>query len=157
MALDYEKMLDEAHSQLPPDAFKHERFEVPKPKSAIIGRRRGPTILYNFKEICETLNQDPLRVLKFLSKEMATAGTMTGSRVIFKGKFDSIPPGAVGLYTYMKRLEQGVRQIMCGSRKFGLEHISRNDIAALTRQASERSGIQYIMDCDKGDADRIIG
>ena len=74
----------------------------------------------------------------------------------FKGRFDSIPPGAIGLYTYMERLQQGLKQIMCGSRKFGLEHISRNDIAALTHEAAERSGIQYIMECDKGEADRIL-
>lgn len=75
----------------------------------------------------------------------------------YKGNFDAIPPGAIGLYTYMKRLEQGLRQIMCGSRKFSLEHISRNDISALTHEASEKSGIQYIMECDQGEAERILG
>jgi len=88
MALDYKKMLDEVYSQLPPEVFKHERFEVPRPRSVVMGRR-GPTILYNFKEICEALNRDPAHVLRFLSKEMATAGTIDGSRIIFKGIFDS--------------------------------------------------------------------
>ncbi len=75
----------------------------------------------------------------------------------FGDKFDSIPTGAIGLYTYMKRLEQGVRQIMCGSRKFALKHILRDDIAALTSEASKISGIQYIMDCDKEEAERTLG
>ena len=74
----------------------------------------------------------------------------------FKDKFDSIPGGAIGLYTYTKRLEQGLRQIMCGSRKFALEHISRDDIAALTREASQRSGIRFIMECDKEKAEKIL-
>ncbi|UCG27688.1 MAG: FMN-binding glutamate synthase family protein [Bacteroidales bacterium] len=70
--------------------------------------------------------------------------------------FNEIPTGAIGLYTYMKRLHQGLRQIMCGSRKFALEYISRNDISALTREASEISGIAYIMDCDKENAEKIL-
>ena len=75
----------------------------------------------------------------------------------FGDRFDSIPTGAIGLYTYMQRLSQGVRQIMCGSRKFALEYLSRNDIAALTREASERSGIQFITETDKKEADEILG
>ena len=85
---DYEKMLDLAYSQIPSVASKHERLEVPRPQSTIVGRR-GPTVVYNFNEICETLNRDPHEILKFLSKEMATYGTMTGSRVSFKGMFDT--------------------------------------------------------------------
>ena len=85
---DYEKMLDLAYSQIPSVASKHERLEVPRPQSTMVGRR-GPTVVYNFKEICDTLNRDPHDVLKFLSKEMATYGTMTGSRVTFKGMFDT--------------------------------------------------------------------
>ena len=74
----------------------------------------------------------------------------------FGDRFASIPTGAIGLYTYMQRLSQGVRQIMCGSRKFSLEHMSRNDLAALTREGSERSGIQFIMETDKEEAERIL-
>jgi len=75
----------------------------------------------------------------------------------YSDKFNSIPTGAIGLYTYMQRLSQGLRQIMCGSRKFGLKHITRDDIAALTREASERSAIQFIMDTDKEEAEKILG
>jgi len=45
---------------------------------------------------------------------------------------------------------------MAGSRKFSLEYISRNDLAALTREASGISGIPYIMDLDKAEVDRIL-
>lgn len=88
VSTDYEKMLDLAYSMIPSVASKHKRLEVPKPQSTIMGRR-GPTVVYNFKEICETLNRDPHDVLRFLSKEMATYGTMAGSRATFKGMFDS--------------------------------------------------------------------
>ena len=84
--LDYEGMLNEAYAQLPPDAFKHERFEVPRPVCRIFGSR---TLFRNFKEVCDALNRDPVHFLKYLSKEMATAGTFDGTRAIFQGKFDS--------------------------------------------------------------------
>jgi glutamate synthase domain-containing protein 2 len=71
-------------------------------------------------------------------------------------EFERIPCGALGLYTYYERLAQGLRQLMAGSRKFMLEYISRDDIAALTRDASEISGIQYVMDADKFEVEQIL-
>ena len=84
MKMDYEELLRRARSQLPPTVLEHKRFEIPKPRSFVIGMR---TIIHNFKEISDTLNRDPQHVLKFLSKEMATAGTIDRTRAIFKGKF----------------------------------------------------------------------
>ena len=45
---------------------------------------------------------------------------------------------------------------MAGSRKFALEHMSRNDLAALTREAADVSNIQFIMDVDKKEALNIL-
>ncbi len=45
---------------------------------------------------------------------------------------------------------------MAGSRKFALEHMSRNDLAALTPEAARISGINYIMDVDKEEAAKIL-
>ncbi len=70
--------------------------------------------------------------------------------------FEKLPTGAIGLYTYYERLAQGLRQLMAGSRKFSLEYISRNDLAALTREAADISDIPYIMDMDKAEVDRIL-
>ena len=86
MSLDYERMLDEAYKALPPSVFKRERFEVPKPLVTISGSR---TILHNFKEICDVVNREPEHVLKYLSKELATAATAEGGRVIFQGRFEA--------------------------------------------------------------------
>ena len=72
-------------------------------------------------------------------------------------EFEALPTGAIGLYTYYERLAQGLRQLMCGSRKFGLEHIEREDIAALTHEAAEVSGIQYVTDVGKAEVDEILG
>ncbi|OQX92131.1 MAG: FMN-binding glutamate synthase family protein [candidate division Zixibacteria bacterium 4484_95] len=71
-------------------------------------------------------------------------------------EFDGLPSGAIGLYTYYERLAQGLRQLMCGCRKFTLEHIARNDIAALTPEAAKISGIPYVMDIDKADVNDIL-
>ncbi len=70
--------------------------------------------------------------------------------------FQNLPTGAIGLYTYYERLAQGLRQLMAGSRKFALEHISRNDLAAITPQAAAISGIPYIMDVDREEVGRIL-
>ncbi len=70
--------------------------------------------------------------------------------------FEELPSGAIGLYTYYERLAQGLRQLMAGSRKFALEHIARDDIAALTTEAAAVSGIQYITDVDRDEAERIL-
>jgi len=72
-------------------------------------------------------------------------------------EFERLPTGALGLYTYYERLAQGLRQLMAGSRKFSLKHITRDDIAALTHKAAEVSGIQYVMDVDQGKVERILG
>jgi hypothetical protein len=71
-------------------------------------------------------------------------------------EFEKLPTGAIGLYTYYERLAQGLRQLMCGSRKFDLSFISRNDIAALTREAADISGIKYIKDVDEMEAQEIL-
>jgi len=71
-------------------------------------------------------------------------------------EFEKLPTGAIGLYTYYERLAQGLRQLMAGSRKFALKYMSRNDLAALTPDAARISGIQYIMDVDKDEADKIL-
>jgi hypothetical protein len=45
---------------------------------------------------------------------------------------------------------------MCGSRKFALDHISRNDITALTKEASDISGIPYVMETDEEEVENIL-
>ena len=71
-------------------------------------------------------------------------------------EFEKLPTGALGLYTYYERLAQGLRQLMAGSRKFAVEHITRDDVAALTQEAAQVSAIQYVMDVDQGKVERIL-
>lgn len=75
----------------------------------------------------------------------------------FGGNGRMLPASGLGLYTFYQRLAQGLRQIMAGERKFALEHITRDDIVALTKDATEVTGITYIMDADKEQAEKILG
>jgi translation initiation factor 2 subunit 2 len=84
MSTNYKEMLKRARTQLPQEVFEHKRFELPKPHGSTIGMR---TVIHNYKEICDALNRDPRHMLKFLSREMATAGTTDGTRAVFQGKF----------------------------------------------------------------------
>lgn len=65
----------------------------------------------------------------------------------------NIPWAAVGLYTYLTdRIGVGLKQLMAGVRKWKLELIDRNDLAALTEKASEVTGIPMI---DRVEAEAI--
>ena len=71
-------------------------------------------------------------------------------------EFEKLPTGALGLYTYYERLAQGLRQLMAGSRKFAVAHIARDDIAVLTREAAEISGIPFVMEVDQKEVETIL-
>ena len=71
-------------------------------------------------------------------------------------RFNQLPAGALGVYTYYQRVAQGLRQLMAGARKFGLEYITRDDIAALTPEASRLSGIPMVSDIDSDEVNEIL-
>jgi translation initiation factor 2 subunit 2 len=98
MKYDYEELLKRARSQIPDVSSKQERRELPRIRQSVIGMR---TIVYNFKEIADALNRNPQHLLKYLTREMATAATMQESRVIFQGKFSQETLGRL-LQRYME-------------------------------------------------------
>jgi translation initiation factor 2 subunit 2 len=85
---DYDNLLDRARSQVPEDAFKKsgERFNVPEVQLIVQGNR---SIWQNFQEIINILNRPGKEVLKFLSGQLGTAGSMEGSNALFNGKFNA--------------------------------------------------------------------
>ncbi len=102
-------------------------------------------------------NQVPVYIERFgnsIDRIFVTASDL--KKELGNDEFKKLPPGAIGLYTYYERLAQGLRQLMCGSRKFALEYMTRNDLASLTREASDISGIPYIMDYQKEEAEKIL-
>jgi glutamate synthase domain-containing protein 2 len=63
----------------------------------------------------------------------------------YGARMKDIPLGAVGIYTYTQKFRTGLQQIMAGSRNFRLSTMSRDDLMALTPEAAEVSGIDYVM------------
>ncbi len=84
MKYDYNELLKRAQGQVPEVTLKRERLELPKLLLSMVGMR---TTIANFKEIADTLDRDPQHILKFLTREMATAATYHDGRAIFQGKF----------------------------------------------------------------------
>jgi glutamate synthase domain-containing protein 2 len=74
----------------------------------------------------------------------------------YGSEVDSFPLGALGIYTYADKIKVGLQQLMSGSRNMRLDAIARADLMALTRDASEISGIPFVMDAYRDEAMRII-
>jgi glutamate synthase domain-containing protein 2 len=144
-------------------AFEDQIFKglaLGSPFVKLIGMARAPIAAAMVgKTIGRTMDEQqiPVYIERFGNSRdeiFVTSGVLR--KELGNKEFESLPTGALGLYTYYERLAQGLRQLMAGSRKFGIEHISRDDIAALTQESAAVSGIQYIMDVDQGKVDRIL-
>ena len=79
----YEELLKKAMERLPKNVEKKERFEVPKIVCEVSGSK---TVLRNFGEMLVVLRRDPSHLAKYLSKELATAGSVQGNLLTFQGK-----------------------------------------------------------------------
>ncbi len=84
MNYNYDDLLKRARSEIPEVTLKKERLELPRLFVTMVGMR---TTISNFKEVADTLDRDPQHILKFLTREMATAATYHDGRAIFQGKF----------------------------------------------------------------------
>ncbi|HVO82589.1 MAG TPA: glutamate synthase-related protein [Terriglobales bacterium] len=82
--------------------------------------------------------------------------TSTELREKYGDRFNKLPTGAIGFYTYYQRVAQGLRQLMAGARKFACKYIDRTDIAALTPDAARISGIPLVTDVDKEEAAEVL-
>jgi translation initiation factor 2 subunit 2 len=76
--------LDRAIDNLPDKETTDTRFVIPEPRIMMEGKT---TILDNFLNIADVLNREPDHVMKYLTREMGTAGKIEGMRAIFQGRF----------------------------------------------------------------------
>ncbi len=67
-----------------------------------------------------------------------------------------LPLGAIGIYTFCEKFKVGLQQLMAGSRNFKISTISRKDLIALTEEAAKISGIPYVMEAYREEAERIL-
>jgi hypothetical protein len=130
------------------------------PFAKLVGMARGPIAAAMVgKTIGRTIadGQLPVYVERFgTTKDEIFVTAADLRKELGNEEFEKIPTGAIGLYTYYERLAQGLRQLMAGSRKFTCAHITRDDLAALTKEAADISGIPYVMDVDKAEAEAIL-
>lgn len=82
---DYQALLQRAREQVPPEVYERPRFTIPKVSAFIQGPR---TVIRNFKEITDTLRRDSRHLIRFLARELATAGELRGRQAIFNGRFN---------------------------------------------------------------------
>ncbi|MFO8059983.1 MAG: glutamate synthase-related protein [Bacillota bacterium] len=67
-----------------------------------------------------------------------------------------LPPGAIGVYNYVRRVNIGLQQLMALCRKYRLEEIRRDDLIALTTEATRVTGVSHAADLDEEAVGRIF-
>lgn len=139
------------------DIFKAMALGAPYVKA--VGMARSPLCAAHVgKLIAEQINKNAVdKTIEPYGRTMDEIFVLASrTKRLFSSNGKEVPAGALGVYSYYQRLSQGLRQLMCGSRKFALEHLTRNDIVTLTREAAEVTGIRYIMDADSEEAEQIL-
>jgi glutamate synthase domain-containing protein 2 len=164
----YLKKLDEKGEHIPDVAaaggitFEDQIYKalaLGAPYFKVVGMARGPMAATMVgKTIGKRIDegQIPVYVERFGNTAEEIFVTAPELKKKYKERFNNIPTGAMGLYTYFHRLSQGLRQLMAGNRKFSLEYITRDDIASLTQDAANISGIPFITEVDKEEVEKIL-
>ena len=86
MDLDYNKLLEKARKGLEEVMTDTERFQPPKPEILHEGKK---TILKNFGDILDSLRRNQQHFSTYLLREIGTAGSIEGRRLILQGKVPS--------------------------------------------------------------------
>ena len=60
------------------------------------------------------------------------------------------------MYSYADKIRVGLQQLMAGARSFSLSSISRNDLMSLTEECAKVTGIPYLMDAYREEAEAIL-
>lgn len=84
MDINYNDLLDRAIFKLPNEKVLNERFTVPDIKLYSEGKT---TIIDNFLLISDVLRRDKDHLMKYLTRELGTAGKIEGQKALFQGHF----------------------------------------------------------------------
>lgn len=168
LTYEYCKMLDERGEYVPDIAFAggitfedqiFKALALGAPYVKIVGMARGPMAATMVgKTIGKRINEDqiPVYVERFGNTREEIFVTAPELKHQLGDRFSQLHTGAIGLYSYFERLAQGLRQLMAGARKFNLSYMTRDDLACLTREAADISGIPYVTEVDKEEAEKIL-
>ncbi len=164
----YCKKLDEKGEFVPDLAFAggitfedqiFKALALGAPYVKIVGMARGPMAATMVgKTIGRRIQEDqiPVYVERFGNSREEIFVTATELKHQLGDRFDELHSGAIGLYSYFERLAQGLRQLMAGARKFNLSYMTRDDLACLTREAADVSGIPFVTELDKEEVEEIL-
>jgi glutamate synthase domain-containing protein 2 len=76
--------------------------------------------------------------------------------IVGKDEMKNIPLGALGIYSYGDKIKVGLQQLMAGARCFSLPAITRNELMSLTEECAKVTGIPYLMDAYREEAEKIL-
>jgi glutamate synthase domain-containing protein 2 len=76
--------------------------------------------------------------------------------VLGNGSIKEIPLGAIGIFSYADKIRVGLQQLMAGARCFQLDTITRRELMSLTEECTKVTGIPYVMDAYRQEADAIL-
>lgn len=104
----------------------------------------------NWKDLPKTVSQ-------FGNKpEEIFAGYYSLREKVGKDVIDTLPFGAIAIWTLLDKLGCGLQQFMAGSRRFTLDEIRREDISAANRETQHETGLTFITEAQDEMARRII-
>jgi glutamate synthase domain-containing protein 2 len=111
------------------------------------------------KNIAQWLDEDKLP--KTVSRYGSTAEEVFVNYEVVKDlvgadEIANIPLGAIGLYSFSDKLKVGLQQLMAGTRNFSARSISQNDLISLTEECAKVTGIPYLMDAYRQEAEEIL-
>ena len=76
--------------------------------------------------------------------------------IVGANEMKNIPLGAVGIYSYSEKIKVGMQQLMAGARCFSVPAITRRELMSLTEECAKVTGIPYLMDCYREEAEAIL-
>lgn len=80
----YDKLLNDAYEQIPENAKKSSRFQVPEVQLRYESKN---TYITNFNRIINTLNRDRKHFIGYFLKNAGTMGEIRGSQLFLKGEY----------------------------------------------------------------------
>ena len=76
--------------------------------------------------------------------------------LVGKKEMDKVPLGALGIYSYSQKIKVGMQQLMAGARCFNIDTITRRELMSLTEECAKVTGIPYLMDAYREEAEAIL-
>ncbi len=76
--------------------------------------------------------------------------------IVGKDEMKNIPLGALGIYSYGDKIKVGLQQLMAGARCFSLPAITRKELMSLSEECAKVTGIPYLMDAYREEAEKIL-